>query len=302
MTGHITVRYKLFRVQGQRQLKKHASDYRIYKTTKLKNNIKKTKLKQHIMDNNESNEWDIMICNITKKYGSPETTYKLLNHCITNAFLNNGMIKKYGNIHNVRIPFSQDENNVKMYYGFLTMRNTNAHPELLSELKQSTIIHFGNTQLEFRQGEYLRPEKINQNIDTAWHTPIKKIITPESVFSNFNKEPKRRKTMDVIDNEQEEIQITEVKSKSTDTDLYSMELLDIQLKETLRKTQEKFIEEKMKELKEKDTELHIRKIELDKKEVFLDTKENAFVLENQSCQKKKSKSRKNVIILHRKLK
>jgi hypothetical protein len=70
------------------------------------------------MDNNESNEWDIMICNITKKHGSPETTYKLLNHCITNAFLNNGMIKEYGNIHNVRIPFSQDEHNVKMYYGF----------------------------------------------------------------------------------------------------------------------------------------------------------------------------------------
>ncbi len=87
------------------------------------------------MDNNESNEWDIMICNITKKYGSPETTYKLLNHCITNAFLNTGMIKKYGNIHNVRIPFSQDENNVKMYYGFLTMRNTNAHPELLKRIK-----------------------------------------------------------------------------------------------------------------------------------------------------------------------
>jgi hypothetical protein len=35
-----------------------------------------------------------------------------------------------------------------------------------------------------------------------------------------------------------------------------MELLDIQLKETLRNTQEKFIEEKMRELKEKDIELN----------------------------------------------
>ena len=70
------------------------------------------------MDNNESNEWDIMICNITTKYRSLEKSYKLLNHCITIASLNNGMIKKYGNIHNVRIPFSEDEHNVKMYYGF----------------------------------------------------------------------------------------------------------------------------------------------------------------------------------------
>jgi hypothetical protein len=70
------------------------------------------------MDNIESNEWDILIWNITIKNGSHEITYKLLNHCSRNAAL----------------------------------RNTNAHPELLSELRQSTI-HFGNSQLEFRQGE-----------------------------------------------------------------------------------------------------------------------------------------------------
>jgi hypothetical protein len=57
---------------------------------------------------------DIQITNISTKYGSPETTQLVLKDFLQDKFKKQQLNDKYGLIHNIRIPYDKNKNNV--YY------------------------------------------------------------------------------------------------------------------------------------------------------------------------------------------
>ena len=96
-----------------------------------------------------SQENDIRITKISKKYGSPEITRDILKMYLTGEFVQQQLTTKYGLIHSIRMPFAQDTRGAS-YFGFITMANAGIHEKLLKDLAEMRLI-FGDMELMFEK-------------------------------------------------------------------------------------------------------------------------------------------------------
>jgi hypothetical protein len=105
---------------------------------------------------------DILITNISAKYGSPELTKLVLEDFLEDKFKNELINDKYGLIHNIRILFDKNKLNQHYYYGFLSMVNYKLHDDLHKELMDKQWI-FGDLILIFEKANSYRAPTINYN-------------------------------------------------------------------------------------------------------------------------------------------
>ena len=96
------------------------------------------------------------------------------------------------------------------------------------------------------------------------------------MFKYFNTTPKinnkRRKTTESESNDILEIKDNHSKDKN-DNSTYSMESIEVQLAESVKRTQENFIEKRLKSIKERYKLVNRQKRELDQREIHLDRRE-----------------------------
>jgi hypothetical protein len=102
--------------------------------------------------NANNDGWDIMIGNITRKYGNANVTRDLLKSTLLSIFYTNGWVHKYKEVQNIRIPYAQDDDNNINFYGFISMKDPSCHPELLIELRSKPIL-FSSQPLEFKPAD-----------------------------------------------------------------------------------------------------------------------------------------------------
>ena len=53
-----------------------------------------------------NDQYDILISNISKMYGSAATTREKLKQFLISEFMENNWIFKYGRLHSIRLPYS----------------------------------------------------------------------------------------------------------------------------------------------------------------------------------------------------
>ena len=130
-----------------------------------------------------NDQYDILISNISKMYGSAATTREKLKQFLISEFMENNWIFKYGRLHSIRLPYSQDPN-TESYFGFLTMADYAVHDTVIKEMQAKKWL-FGDLFLQFDKSSTVRipfSKQVNSNDERQEPKRYKRRISEEDVI------------------------------------------------------------------------------------------------------------------------
>ena len=213
----------------------------------------------------EKPQYDILISNISKEFGSATTTREKLKQFLISEFVCKNLIIKYSKIHSIRMPFGQEWKQQQYYFGFLTMVNTDVHDKLLMELNEQQLI-FGDVMLKFdKAATYRVPQARTYAIDGDSETEEDFLSGEDYTGIQTSK----------IENEKEleKLKITTVEKASRETVEQRVSDREMELNQRQMKIEakEKQQERKHDELQKKEIQLLQKEVEIKKKEQEVQT-------------------------------